>query len=340
VDRVAATPGQEGLDSHRLGAAMAVIDRISGPDGSKQCVVVRNGHEVWCGPDVDHRRTVWSCTKGFLSTVLGLLIDDGRCSLDIPAADIHPPLAGHYPAMTLRHLATMTSGYRPRAASSTVPPLEPSTPLFAPGERFHYSWDPYLLALLLTRVAGESLRDLFRRRVAEPIGLDPASWEWGDWGPLDSLTGLPGTVVCGGSGLFDRGISITARAMARIGWLYACGGRWRDRQIISRGWVEAATQPQVAATVPCLEPGAWYARLPGRYGFYWWVNGLDAAAGRLWPSAPAETFAMQGYQDNYCFVIPPWQMVVVRLGTDGGIVNDRYDELFAALADAVGDTGA
>jgi hypothetical protein len=44
---------------------------------------------------------------------------------------------------------------------------------------------------------------------------------------------------------------------------------------------------------------------------------------------------MQGNQDNYCFVIPEWRMVVVRLGTDGGIVNNRYDEFLAALREAV-----
>lgn len=319
-----------GLDS-----VLAVLDRITGAGGSRAAVVVRDGRIVRAGPDIDDRRSVWSCTKGFLSAALGLLVDDGRCSLDTRAADIHPPLAERYPTVTLRHLATMTSGFRPREASAAVPPLEPSTPLFQPGERFHYSWDPYLLALLLTKAAGEPLRELFRRRVAEPIGLEPASWSWGDWGALDALTGLPGTVVCGGSGLFDRGVSITARAMARIGWLYACGGRWGDRQIISSAWIGRSTRPQVAASLPCLEPDSWYARLPGRYGFYWWANGLDRCGRRLWPSAPAQTFAMIGRQDNACFVIPPWRMVIVRLGTEGPIANDRYGELFAPLAQAV-----
>jgi len=328
-------PGASGLDGKALDEAIEVVRRISGADGNRQCVVVRDGYLVWAGDDIDNLHTVWSCTKCFLSTVLGLMVDDGRCTLETRAADIYPALALHYPTVTLRHLATMTSGYRPCEASASVPPFAPAAPLFAPGERFHYSWDPYLLGLVLTKIAGEPLREVFRRRIAEPIGLDPGSWRWGDFGPHDDLTGLRGLAVCGGSGLYGRGVSITARALARVGWLYACGGEWRGGRIISRAWVEQATRVQVAATVPPYDPQAWYARLAGRYGFYWWVNGVDSAGRRLWPSASERTFAMQGNLDNYCFVIPEWRMTVVRLGTDGPLVNERWDEFFAALRRAL-----
>jgi len=80
------------------------------------------------------------------------------------------------------------------------------------------------------------------------------------------------------------------------------------------------------------------AHLPGRYGYYWWTNGADSTGRRLWPAAPERTFAMQGHLNNYCFVIPPWRMVVVRLGMDAVIDSRLYDAFFAALRRAfVGD---
>jgi CubicO group peptidase (beta-lactamase class C family) len=334
-DWVAAAPEQAGLDAAKLSRAMDVIRRLSGEQGTSQCVVIRDGLLVWRGEDIDNLHTVWSCTKSFLSTTLGLLIEDGKCSLDTRAADVYPPMEKQYPAVTLRHLVTFTSGYRPREASAAAAPFEPSEPLFAPGERFHYSWESYLLALLLTKIAGEPLRDLFRRRVAEPIGLRQDQWRWGDWGAFDALTGLHGAAVCGGSGLYERGVWITARALARVGWLFACGGEWDGRPLLRRSWVEQALAPQVPAATPPHEARAWYWRLPGTYGFYWWTNGIDCRGRRMWPAAPPPAAAMQGHLNNVCFVIPPWRMVVVRLGMDAAVDNDLYDEFFAALRQAI-----
>jgi len=324
-------PEEQGLDARKLDEAMEVIARISAEHGNSQCAVIRNGFMVWRGPDIDNLHSVWSCTKSFLSMTLGLLVDDGTCTLDTRAADIYPALAKNYPTVTLRHLVTFTSGYQPCEVSATVAPFEPAAPLFAPGEKFHYSWESYLLALILTMIAGEPLRDLFRRRIAEPIGLNPAAWQWGDWGVFDHLTGLHGVPVCSGSGVYARGVWIAARAMARVGWLVANGGAWNGRQLISRQWVEQATRPQVPATTPPYDPQAWYVRLPGTYGYYWWTNGIDSRGRRMWPAAPERTCAMQGHLNNVCLMIPDWRMVVVRLGMDAAIDNDRYDELFAAL---------
>ena len=67
---------------------------------------------VWAGPGIDKVHGVWSATKSFTSTVLGLLIDDGKATLDTPAKDYVPAMAAAYPGVTLQHFTTMTSGYR------------------------------------------------------------------------------------------------------------------------------------------------------------------------------------------------------------------------------------
>ena len=134
-----------------------------------------------------------------------MLIEDGKCRLDSRACEFVPALAGSYPEVTLRHFATMTSGYRalgdePRGGYTHGPsttPLRPDPrPLFTPpGSRFAY-WDSAMnqFANVLTRVAGEPLEELFRRRVAGPIGMDPDRWSWGDLGEIDGLA------VNGGAG--------------------------------------------------------------------------------------------------------------------------------------------
>ena len=54
----------------------------------------------------------------------------------------------------------------------------------------------------------------------------------------------------------------------------------------------------------------------GVYGLNWWVNDTGADGQRKWPGAPPSTFAASGYNNNDVFVIPEWNMVVVRLGLD------------------------
>ena len=79
---------------------------------------------------------------------------------------------------------------------------------------------------------------------------------------------------------------------------------------------------------------AWYAHLPGRYGLNWWVNGRDRDGNLYWPSLPAGSYAAQGNNNNHCFVIPAWEMVVVRTGQDKPIDSKLYDKVFAELANA------
>ena len=48
----------------------------------------------------------------------------------------------------------------------------------------------------------------------------------------------------------------------------------------------------------------------------WWTNGVRADGQPLLPGVPSSTFAASGWNNNRLFVIPDWDMVVVRLGQD------------------------
>ena len=112
-----ATPASRGLDPARLDSALAFLARHSGADGLDETLVVRDGYVVWAGDSLHRRHNVYSCSKSITSTALGLLVDDGVVALEDRAADYEPRLDSLYPAATLRHFATMTSGYSARGAS-------------------------------------------------------------------------------------------------------------------------------------------------------------------------------------------------------------------------------
>ncbi len=334
-------PEAQGVDSTKLKAAVSYLKDNSGPDGVKELVIIRNGCMIWKGADIDKMHGVWSLTKSFTSTVLGLLIDDDKATLDTLAKDYLPSMAEVYPDLTLRHFTTMTSGYYAVGDKSSGgykhgpsrTPFKPApTPLFKPpGSRYAY-WDSAMnqFANLLTHIADEPIEELFKKRIADPIGMDRAKWDWGDFGKID------GIVVNGGSGNSNKHIRISARELARFGHLFLNRGKWKNKQLISASWVDMATKAHVPASMPLESLSGADGR--GVYGYNWWVNGIKPNGKRNWPGAPLGTYAASGYNNNDMFVIPKWKMVIVRLGLDQsefGITGAIYSTFLEKVGQAI-----
>jgi CubicO group peptidase (beta-lactamase class C family) len=333
-------PEAQGIDSTKLNAAVSYLKDNSGPDGIKELAIIRNGCMIWKGTDIDKMHGVWSLTKSFTSTVLGLLIDDEKATLDTPAKDYVPTMAEVYPDVTLRHFTTMTSGYyavgdEPHGSYKHGPsntPFKPARkPLFEPpGSRYAY-WDSAMnqFANVLTRIAEEPIEELFKKGIADPIGMDRTKWDWGDFGQVD------GIVVNGGSGNNNKHIFISARELARFGHLFLNRGKWKNKQLISSSWIDMATKAHVPASMP-LEPLSG-ADGRGVYGYNWWVNGIKPDGERNWPGAPSSTYAACGYNNNDMFVIPEWKMVIVRLGLDQS-ESAITDAIYSTFLEKVGQS--
>jgi len=328
-----AAPESQSVDSAMLKEALDYLAENSGGDGIKEVVIIRNGYLIWKGDNIDKVHGVWSLTKSFTSTALGLLIEDGKCSLDTPAKDYIPDMAKTYPDVTLRHFTTMTSGYyavgdEPRGSYFHGPsntPFKPAdTPLFSPpGSKYSY-WDSAMnqFANVLSHIAGESIEDLLKKRIADPIGMNRDKWNWGDFGEIDGL------MINGGSGNNSKHMFISARELARFGHLFLNRGKWNGEQLISAAWIDAASSVHVPVSMPVERPSGADGR--GVYGYNWWINGVRANGERKWPDAPLGTYSASGYNNNDMFVIPEWNMVIVRLGLDQSEarINDRIYSTF------------
>jgi len=331
ADWIEASPESQGVDPEGLARAMRTLEQIceDHPDGTPHCgttrtVVVRRGRLIWKGSDIDAVQPVYSVTKSVTSSAMGLLVDDGRCSPSTRAAEIYPPLQEHYPRAALGHFANLTSGF----SIARGEPLEILPPDFPPGAAFHYNGQGHLLSFLLQRRAGEPLPELWRRRIARPIGIPDDAWRWPAVGELE------GEAVFGGA----SGLEISARQIARFGHLYLNRGLWNGARILSENWVALSTAPQVAPHTPLHQrPDIWYHVLPGRYGYMWWTNGIGADGKRFWENAPAGTFFAQGNNNNYCIVVPEWQMVLVHLDRGRASSLSAYDRVFAELRAALRD---
>ncbi|MHC4074755.1 MAG: serine hydrolase domain-containing protein [Planctomycetota bacterium] len=246
-----------------------------------------------------------------------------------------------YPDITLRHFTTMTSGYYAvgdkttgsyKHGPSRTPFAPAETPLFKPsGSRYAY-WDSAMnqFGNVLTHIADEPIETLFKRRIADPIGMDRSKWDWGDFGKVNGVT------VNGGSGNGNKHIQISARELARFGHLFLNRGKWKGKQLISAAWIDAATKAHVPASMPLEELSGADGR--GTYGYNWWVNGINAGGKRKWPGAPVGTYAASGYNNNDMFVVPEWNMVIVRLGLDQRdfpITDSIYSTFLRKVGEAI-----
>ena len=131
--------------------------------------------------------------------------------------------------------------------------------------------------------------------------------------------------------------------MARFGYLFLNRGNWNGKQLISAEWVDTATSVQVQPSVPDALPTS-TRQGSGVYGYHWWPNGTRPDGTRRWSEAPFGTYGRSGHNNNDLFVLPAWNMVIVRLGLDerkssGGfpISNDIYSEFFKRLGASICD---
>jgi CubicO group peptidase (beta-lactamase class C family) len=325
--RFCATPEQirtlAGIDPNKLDRIRQLQEFLYGGD-SWGIVIIRHGYLVrefyTFNVQIPTRFDVWSCTKSFTGTAWGLLLEDSRqgrlpggqhVELDSPA---YPFIPQGYPLtdvrkerITFRHLLTMTSGIPGEAAGVIGIPTATEHGPFEhalgrcpnrygkwvdklpadPGTRWDYS-DPAIahLALAFVNITGREMSDYLQERILDPIGVEHLTWD-----------------VQGGSGFIGphtnahTGVHISARELARFGYLALRNGVWNGQQLIPRWWLDLATQ-----TSQEHNPA---------YGYTWWVN----TRGARWPGLPRDTFALEGYRANRCYVIPSLDLVVARVGS-------------------------
>lgn len=322
-----AEPAAMGVDPERLQEAIDYFAGYCGEQSVSEMMVIRHGRVIWAGENTESQHPVWSVSKSFCAVTAGLLYDDGLISPKTKLAELVPAYAEYYPEVTVHHCLSLTDGFSNQDWNQLD---KVSPPLFPPGEYFHYAPGVNPLARAMTAAAGEELSELFKRRIADPIGMQ--HWRWGH------LAEENGIKINGAAGQPESALHTTASDLARLGLLLLNEGEWNGQPLLSAEWIELATRPQAGPAIPAFDADAWYNGIIGAYGYLFWVNGVQPGGERIWPAAPPETFALQGNRNNICWVIPEWDMVIVRTGTDKIAPNEANRGLFERLAPGVRPT--
>ena len=127
-----------------------------------------------------------SVGKQFTSTLVMLLVEEGKLALSDPLTKFFPDAPASWAGITLRHLLTHTSGipdYGPQTVDYRRDYTEDELarlafglkPEFPPGSRWSYSNTGYvLLGIVVGKASGRFYGDLLAERVFAPLGMRTA----------------------------------------------------------------------------------------------------------------------------------------------------------------------
>jgi CubicO group peptidase (beta-lactamase class C family) len=232
-----------------------------------------------------------SITKSFVGTLIGIALADGKLeSLDQTIGESIPDRIPSKadpgtPNITIRHLLTMTSGwqwdigtdYQRLIASKNWSALTLSLPIaYEPGTFYAYNTGgSHLLSVILTTVTEQDTADYAQEKLFDPLGIARPTWQRS-----------PQHETVGGFGL-----ELTARELAKLGYLYLNGGQWDGRQVVPADYVKAATSYQSTGD------STGYAA----YGYQWWVADV----------AGMPSFFGLGFGGQYLYVVPALDLIAV-----------------------------
>lgn len=312
-----ATPESQGVSSEAIRALASALDeRVDAPHS---LMLLRHGNviaEGWWEPTRrEDLHILYSLTKSFNATGIGLARDAGLLDLDDPVAKFFPEvdestLDPNMRAMRIRDLLTMTTGHvddtmdrlRAREDGQWARAFLNTAPEFPPGIHFRYnSGASYMLTAILQRATGEKAIDYLRPRLLDPLGIGEVFW--GE---------SPEGVNLGGGGMMAR-----TEDIARFGQLYLQKGVWRGKRILSEGWVEMASDRQTSSGSGAA--GNWNHG----YGFQFWRN-------------KPLGYRADGAFGQFCFILPERDLVLaITSGTGdmGGVMDIVWETLLPTLSD-------
>lgn len=260
---------------------------------------------------------MYSLSKSFTSTAIGMLCDDGKLSVEDKIINIFPDklpetVSENLSEMRVKHLLSMNSGHH-NCTMNAIKDSDDAVKTFLsldvehkPGTFFCYNTGAsFILSAIVTKVTGVTLLDFLNTRLFPILGIDSALWP-----------------VCGGGyneGGF--GLHISNDDLLKFGKLYLNGGVYNGKRLLSENWVKQATSFQSDNS----SNGT--ADWTQGYGYQFWLNSRGGYRG-------------DGAFGQACFVFPEKNMIFTDFmeGTDMQVsFNLIYDFLDTCFSGGDGD---
>ena len=305
------TPEAQGISSAAIRSFIEEADQKI--DAMHSVMIVRHGKVVaegwWTPYDATTRHELYSLSKSFTSTAVGMAVAEGKLSVDDEVLKFFPGEAPAEPSANLKSmrvsdLLRMNAGHQveiPTAKDLMTTKLFLSHPVpFKPGTRFLYNTPAtFMLSAIVQKVSGQTVAEYLKPRLFDPLGIVDPIWE----------TNIQG-ISLGGYGL-----NVRTEDIAKFGQLYLQKGRWNGQQLLPASWVEAASARQ---TSNGSNPKSDWDQ---GYGYQFWRSRNGAYRG-------------DGAFGQYCIVMPEQDTVIaITSGVKDmqAVLNLVWDKLLPAM---------
>ncbi len=278
------TPEEAGFSSEILKEAKAMYDKTA----AAGFMVVYRGRVLVSWGDVERRFMCHSVRKSLLSALYGIYVRDGVIDLDKTMEELKiddkSPLTREEKQAKVRDLLKARSGiYHPAAyETSQMKAMRPKRGSHKPGTFWYYNnWDFNVLCTILEQETGTDIFVAFKKRLAEPLQME-------DFRIMDGYHHLEAE----NSNHPAYPFRMSARDMARLGWLYLMRGKWNDKRILPIRWVNESI---ISYSKVGRDAG---------YGYLWWLYENFKGKGML--------YAALGVGSQVIAVLPGADMVMVQ----------------------------
>ena len=184
---------------------------------------------------VQQKNHVYSLSKSFCSTAVGIACDMGYLSLDDKIVDIFPEkatcgISEKTAGMTLRHVLSMNTGHsgcvmtRVLATDDPVKAFLLLEPEYVPGTHFAYNTGAtYIASCCVTQKTGLTVLEFLERNLFCHMDIKDSAWF--------SAKGYSEGGV---------GFNVCCEDAAKLGLLYLNGGIWNGKRLLSQQYTEEA----------------------------------------------------------------------------------------------------
>ena len=262
-------------------------------------MVVKDGRVVFAYGNVAEPCYLASARKSVLSMLYGPCVANGTIRLDATLKDLGmSDVGGLLPIeerATVLDLITARSGvYHPASNDGDLLGFAPQRGSQEPGSYWLYSnWDFNAAGAAFERMTGRNIYDALRDDLAIPIGMQDFNRERQKKDEKPERSQYPSYPMW-----------LSARDMARLGYLMLREGQWQDRRLIPAEWVRRSTK--VVTPIAEMHPASMQSG-PFGFGYMWWVWDGPFASG---PYQGAYTAS--GAHGQWISVLPALDMVVVH----------------------------
>jgi CubicO group peptidase (beta-lactamase class C family) len=332
-------PEAEGISSSAILNFIKAVEQHTHPlDAVQGFMLLRHGNVVaegWWKPyEPQFQHSMYSLSKSFTSTAVGLAVSEGRLTVDDPVLKFFPEDAPSNPSenlksMRVRHLLSMNTGHKEDTTKHVFGGKDDnwaraflSLPVeYQPGTWFVYNTAAtYMLSAIITKLTGESLLDYLRPRLFDPLGIENPTWETD-----------PRGINLGGTGLH-----IKTEDIARFGQMYLQKGMWQGKQLVPEAWIAEATKMTSDNSNTQTNPD-WSVG----YGYQFWrcrhnAYRGDGAFGQyciVMPEQDAVLAIISGMQEMQPTMDKVWEHLLPAMRSDVLPADSHaYDELCDKLA--------